>query len=224
MMSIRRIAVATIVAAGLVGPAASQVLPPPPKGPPPLPERPARRLIEATPEQRRALIAETASEAARRLRDRLRALPPERFDPAAVERAPVPILLPDRAQLLETLRVRVGRDDYTAVAREDGRLFQIYGTRQVFKRPRPATAGKGPPEPIRRVLELTPLDPAAPPRSIVNVVVQRTDYGVDVSFGRFGAVYNLSLECPKPLKDEACAEPRLFELVRSLRPVGGGSK
>lgn len=65
--------------------------------------------------------------------------------------------------------------------------------------------------------------PAAPPApTLENVVIERVEYGVDVSFTRFGAVYNVSIDCARPETDFNCSDAGARALIAQLETIGGG--
>lgn len=208
----------------------AQNTPPAPAAAPP---RPVETILQTSPEDRRAAVAARGSAFAERARSILAKLPRDRFDPAALEKAPVPVLVPGRPGFLQNLRLSVGEHDYTASGRENGRLIQVFGTRRAFQPPKGAVLPRPQPDAqtrsaiaanLPRVRTLSPADPNAPPNSILNVRVERTESGVDVAFGRFGAAYSVSIECPNPETDEACADGPVLDLVRNMQVIGGGGQ
>lgn len=68
----------------------------------------------------------------------------------------------------------------------------------------------------------TPATPAEPSPTLENVVIERVEYGIDVTFTRFGAVYNVSIECARPETDFNCTEAGAKALVGGLETIGGG--
>lgn len=62
----------------------------------------------------------------------------------------------------------------------------------------------------------------APTGALEHVVVEQTEYGVDVSFVRFGAAYNVSIACDDPQNDPNCTPEGATALVRRLEIIGGG--
>ena len=68
-----------------------------------------------------------------------------------------------------------------------------------------------------------PVAPAQPPPApLQDVVVEPTEYGIDISFVRFGAVYNVSVACDDPARDARCSQAGAEGLVRQLETIGGG--
>lgn len=69
-----------------------------------------------------------------------------------------------------------------------------------------------------------PRPPVAPPAAptLENVVIERVEYGVDVSFTRFGAVYNVSIDCAQPETDFNCSDAGARALIAQLEAIGGG--
>ena len=69
--------------------------------------------------------------------------------------------------------------------------------------------------------------PAAPPTpapTVQNVLIERTEYGVDVSFMRFGAAYNMSIACDEPDTDPRCSEAGVAAQIAQLEAIGGGAR
>jgi len=66
--------------------------------------------------------------------------------------------------------------------------------------------------------------PATPAGEISNIVVERTEYGVDVSFSRFGSVYNLTIACDLPDTDPRCSDASAVSTAKGLQILGGGEQ
>ena len=56
-------------------------------------------------------------------------------------------------------------------------------------------------------------------RGLTNVRAERTEYGVDVSFNRFGAAYSVSFICEGAPN---CAEADAILFAAGLQLIGGG--
>ncbi len=186
------------------------------------------------PSQQRLLIAAKQRPEAVKLRALLaRGDAAKRVDLKAIDKSSVPVLVSARPTLVQNLRVFAKPHSYAASAHAAGLLIQINGTST------PAEAPKGfrMPSAIRTMKIETA---AGPGDMLENVRVDRTSSGIDVSFTRFGAVYNLSLDCgdagetdperigPAPGAKKAqapsqCSETNALAIARELEVIGGGA-
>jgi hypothetical protein len=108
-------------------------------------------------------------------------------------RLTLPLVLPGEEALFEKLRLYTTHDhQYAATAAEDGALIELMGSRISAVAPAEAAEALAP-------LRLS-ADRARGYR------IERTDYGVDITFNRFGAVYNISILCDNPYKDDRCTK------------------
>lgn len=204
------------------------------------------------------------------LRAALARLPAERVNIAALDRSRIPVLVSPRPALIASLRVFATPDHYTASTTQNGLVVEINGTRlasvapQNFRMPpmtprvplnnqTPAPAPAAPVNPKFKVpnhfvpnhflpgngIVVQPVQPAAPD-ALRDVSVQRTSYGVDVSFTRFGSVYNVTVDCGAQADDPeaigpsqdnggapppnaaACSEDQALGLAKELEVAGGG--
>jgi hypothetical protein len=57
---------------------------------------------------------------------------------------------------------------------------------------------------------------------LTNVRTERTEYGVDVTFSRFGAAYNVSFICEGP-GAAGCSEAEAVAFASTLQLIGGGA-
>ncbi|WP_332679132.1 hypothetical protein, partial [Brevundimonas sp.] len=57
---------------------------------------------------------------------------------------------------------------------------------------------------------------------LTNVRTERTEYGVDVTFSRFGAAYNVSFICEGP-GAAGCTEAEAVVFASTLQLLGGGA-
>lgn len=103
----------------------------------------------------------------------------------------IPLLMPRsllesnrRNQLDEPLSLESALNDYSAEAKLAPRSYLVQGTRVVFE-----TASAVPADPV-------PAD----------VYVEKTLYGVEATFERYGAVYSITIFCADPEGDPECAE------------------
>lgn len=158
------------------------------------------------------------------------------------EASPTPVLAPASPALLQTARLYVVGPRYTLVVRENGRLIEIHGTTQAFEAPGAspaltdgdADAPEGGGSLIERATEglrerlgrAAPINrpPARTPASpLENVMSEETEYGADVSFTRFGAVYNVTFVCDAPDAPE-CSESAVRTFSEQLQVIGGGAQ
>ena len=122
----------------------------------------------------------------------------------------LPVLLPTLSALgLEDapqVMLFPNEDFYTASMQGNGLLVEVFGT---------------------RLINLT-VAPGA--RSVRNLLasdndgfrVERTEYGRELSFNRYGAAYTITIECDEPQTDPRCSEAEFGRnLARSLLIVGG---
>ena len=165
-----------------------------------------------------------------------------------VNASPVPVLAPADPALLATAEFTGGDGFYMLTVQRGEQIIEIYGTTKAFQSPlaqpaaqpaptaarpagglaaptaRPAaraTTAQGPRISAARV-------PAAAARSaaqaqtagLTNLRTERTEYGVDVTFSRFGAAYNVSFLCEGA---PDCAEADAIAFAAGLRLIGGGA-
>jgi hypothetical protein len=204
------------------------------------------------------------------LRAALSQLPAERVNIAVLDRSRIPVLVSPRPALIANLRVFASADHYTASTTQNGVVVEINGTRltsvapQNFRLPpmRPLVPLKtqAPAQPAPATPPINPRfrapgrffppgatngqppagQPPAQPDALRNVSVQRTSYGVDVSFTRFGSVYNVTMDCGSQAQDPeaigpsqdnsgapapdagACSEDQALGLAQELEVAGGG--
>ncbi|PQA87923.1 hypothetical protein [Hyphococcus luteus] len=141
------------------------------------------------------------SAAQQRVAPGLRALAPEnlrRVAPAEVERALIPVLIPAAAEVRDKIRVYGMENVYTASARIDAEAaLSISGTCN-------RVVG-GDPDVIAFRKRL-----AEQPRRLAGTgaayFMSRNDFGVDLSFSKFGCGYVITIECGDPGADPRCAE------------------
>ncbi len=142
----------------------------------------------------------------------LRSLAPERLRsvaPAEVERARIPVLIPAAPEVRDRIRIYGMENVYTASARIDAEAaLSISGTcnRVVGGDPDVVAAR-------RRLAER--------PRRLAGTgaayFISRNDFGVDLSFSKFGCGYVMTIECGDPGADPRCAEDDyLTELADSM--------
>lgn len=161
----------------------------------------------------------------------------------AVAASPVPVLLPWTSPGMANVQVFVRGNTYAAALEEPGRAISIFGTKQAFVPPgaQPTPVPSAPNAAARAALNSVlakaspglraqlglpvskaPTTPAAP-KPPSNVRYQRTESGIDVSFTRFGAAYDLSLVCENPDTDPQCSQAAAKAVIDSLAVAGGGA-
>jgi hypothetical protein len=97
------------------------------------------------------------------------------------DRIGLPVLLPARDEIANSLRLSPMDNLYTATLKDGTVTITITGSRIV--------AGTA----------------APPPGGARSERIERTDTGLDLYFSRFGAAYVISIECPSPDSDVQCA-------------------
>ncbi|MDP3800875.1 hypothetical protein [Brevundimonas sp.] len=171
---------------------------------------------------------------------------------AVADASPVPVLAPADPDLLRTARIFTGDRHYMLVVQRGDQIIEIYGATKAFRSPlaQPApqqpptrppttgpTAGTGAPATAtprataaggpRILAARLPASAAraaaqAQTRGLTNVRTERTEYGVDVTFSRFGAAYNVSFICEGP-GAAGCTEPEAIAFASTLQLIGGGA-
>lgn len=161
----------------------------------------------------------------------------------------VPVLVPADPALLRTARIFTGDRHYMLVVQRGDDVIEIYGATKAFRSPlstptgqtpptaapttaaptanRPATATAGVAQGPRVLAARIPNTAAraaaqAQTRGLTNVRTERTEYGVDVTFNRFGAAYNVSFICNGP-GAPGCTEPEAIAFAATLQLIGGGA-
>ncbi len=128
------------------------------------------------------------------------------IDQTVIDKLTLPLMLPDDPRIDRAMRVFAQTNTYAATAREEGALIEIVGTRVALAAPEQSPLSRA-----RKAL--------TPPGGLR---VERTDYGVEISFTRFGAAYNLSILCDDPVTDERCRKDDYArEIAESLVVVIG---
>lgn len=216
---------AGLLAAGLLaGTALTQTRPQPPADPnaPPVP---AAVVLVPDRAEAAALARARQDPLAARLRGGL-AQGPARAVVPLIQASTVPVLGPSDPALLATARFHPGDRQYTLVVRDGETIIEIFGTTRALRSP---AAGPLPPPMTPPPPRAATRGPTAMERSLVRagqagltqVRTERTEYGVDVSFGRFGAAYNVSFICGAPGGGD-CTEARAVDFAASMVLLGGG--
>jgi len=167
---------------------------------------------------------------------------------AVADASPVPVLAPADPNLLRTARIFTGDRHYMLVVQRGDQIIEIYGATKAFQSP---IAPSPPQPPVSRVpnanvagiRQTVPTSAIArvgpsvlaariPPAAsraaaqartegLTNIRTERTEYGVDVTFSRFGAAYNVSFICEGP-GAAGCTEPEAIAFASTLQLIGGG--
>lgn len=159
-----------------------------------------------------------------------------------VNASAVPVLAPGEVGLLGSAEFNGGDRFYMMTVQRGEQIIEIYGSTKAFQSPlaapttqtapaataapttarrAPVTAARGPriaaaqvPDAAARALAL------ARSRGLTNIRTERTEYGVDVTFSRFGAAYNVSFLCEGAPN---CAEADALTFAAGLQLIGGGA-
>lgn len=159
---------------------------------------------------------------------------------ALVDASSVPVLAPADPALLRTAHIYTGDRHYMMTVQRGTQIIEIYGAVKAFRSPiapatptpaPTATAAAAPRTTLRSGPRVLPTRiPAqasraaaqARARGLTNVRTERTEYGVDVGFNRFGAAYNVSFICEGP-GVAGCTEPDAVAFASTLQLIGGGA-
>lgn len=192
---------------------------------------------------RQALLKAKARPEAVRLRESFRnKFTAARVNLETIDRSTVPVLVSARASLVQNLRVFSKLDRYTASTRQNGAVIEINGTRLPVEAPKnfrlPATI-KTMKLDLKRMRRAAGEAAEAAEDALQDVRIDHTGSGVDVSFTRFGSVYNLSIDCGEagesdpeaigPAPDAApnpaagqCTDDNALGIAKELEVIGGG--
>ena len=159
-----------------------------------------------------------------------------------VNASAVPVLAPADPALLASAEFNDGDRFYMLTVQRGEQIIEIYGTTKAFQSPlagpaaqtapvttaapttatraAPTAATRGPRIAAARVPDVAGRALAlARSRGLTNVRTERTEYGVDVTFSRFGAAYNVSFICEGAPN---CAEADAILFAAGLQLIGGG--
>lgn len=126
---------------------------------------------------------------------------------AELKGSPVPLLVPDRAELLEGARITTGEHWAAASLQGPGHTVYLQGTR------------------VRHVAPKIELDEPGDALTRKEHVVSRTHGVVTLAFERFGVGYHIDVECAAPMEDERCTEGAYVrELYDALAVAPGGAR
>lgn len=148
-----------------------------------------------------------------------------------VEGSPVPVLAPADPALLATAEFNTGDRFYMLTVQRGEQIIEIYGATKAFQSPSgtapPQTVTSAPPAMRGPRIAAAQVPNAAAravaqatARGLTNVRAERTEYGVDVSFNRFGAAYSVSFICEGAPN---CAEADVILFAAGLQLIGGGA-
>lgn len=143
-----------------------------------------------------------------------------------IQASAVPVLGPQDPQLLSTARFHPGDGQYTLVVRDGETIIEIFGTTRALRSPTGVALPPPLVPPARRAVTRGPTaleqaQTAARQAGLEQVRAERTEYGVDVNFARFGAAYNVSFICGAPGGGD-CTEARAIAFAASMVLLGGG--
>jgi hypothetical protein len=140
----------------------------------------------------------------------------------------VPVIGPPDPGLLRSARFYPGDRQYTLVVRPPDQIVEIFGSSRAFQPPEGVTLPSPPqqtaPPVVTRLPRQTPLSAALAEgraQGLGDLRTERTEYGVDVSFSRFGAVYNISIICDDRASLE-CSDAAAVQFATRLELIGGG--
>jgi len=161
---------------------------------------------------------------AARLRDGLAKDTATRSLLARAAASSVPVLAPPDTALLGTARIFTGDRHYMLVVQREDQIIEIYGTTRAFQSPvaHPRTPpGAVAPPTTARIAPGGAAIARARAQGLENVRTERTEYGVDVTFNRFGAAYNVSFICESQ-GASGCSEADAIAFAAGLQLLGGG--
>ena len=218
------------------------------------------QTLTLTQSQRATLVAAKARPTAVALRATLAKRPVAAFNLTTIDKSHVPVLVAARPELANSVRVYAALDRYTASARKGAMVYEINGTRLPAVAPAKfrLPGGMKTLQPIKAlpghaIAPIKPLAPGAPkppppkpeadPGALQDVHLDHTESGIDVTFTRFGHIYNVSIDCGGPAEDESesvsmvtgqkakmvartknadCTDASALAFVQGLEVVGGG--
>ena len=231
-----------LLAAAIAGVATSQQ-------PPSSPVAASQIDLAQTREETAALATARKEPLAARLRGVLSQDPLSMRVLAVADASPVPVLAPADPNLLRTARIFTGDRHYMLVVQRGEQIIEIYGATKAFQSPiapppRQQPLSRVPNGDVAGVRQTLPtaaiarvgpsvlaarIPPAASRAAVQarteglnNIRTERTEYGVDVTFSRFGAAYNVSFICEGP-GAAGCTEPEAIAFASTLQLIGGGA-
>ena len=150
--------------------------------------------------------------------------------------SPVPVLAPADPALLAGARLYNGDRHYMMVVERGDQVIEIYGATKAFQASggQAVTPTDARPPRVNAATRAQARLPAgagaaaararaqAAPAGMTDVRTERTEYGTDVTFSRFGAAYNVSFICESQ-GAAGCSEADAVAFASSLVLIGGGS-
>ncbi len=135
----------------------------------------------------------------------------------------VPVLAPADPSLLSTAQFHDGDRFYMLTLERPGQIIEVYGATKAFQ-----PAAGAPPRPVVQADAATRRRLAqqygeAEKAGLTNVWSERTEYGHDVSFSRFGAAYSVSFICDQG-NGAGCSEGDAIAFAATLTWIGGGAQ
>lgn len=150
-----------------------------------------------------------------------------------VNASDVPVLAPGDPGLLASAEFHDGDRYYMLTVQRGETIIEIYGSTKAFRSPlgapatrataarAPVTAARGPRIAAAQIPDAAARATAqAQTRGLTNIRTERTEYGVDVSFNRFGAAYSVSFICEGAPN---CTEAEAVAFAGGLQLIGGGA-
>lgn len=141
--------------------------------------------------------------------------------------SPVPVLAPADPALIGGARLFTGDRHYMMVIERGERVIEIYGSTKAFESPAGPPAAPTPdPVAARRLSARLPAGATtalarAQQTGLANVRTERTEYGTDVTFNRFGAAYLVSFICEAQTAP-GCTDAEALAFASGLLLIGGG--
>lgn len=120
----------------------------------------------------------------------------------------LPVLVPDLKEMRNEGRVFPQRDFYSATLTLPKAVIEIYGTRIAAPLPEEVAAAI-----TRRAMP-----------DAEGLRVQETETGIEVSFQRFRASYNISVACDDPAGDERCKAASFVRDLAGRMAIAGGEE
>lgn len=133
---------------------------------------------------------------------------PRRDDHEALRQVRIPVLLPNPPEMpdmVRDMRVFPKPHSYAASLRLPDMLVEVFGTHVAKALPE----GAAPPEGAMRMAS-------------ADYILERTEYGYELSFARWGCSYNIAITCDDPRGNERCRAPAFVtHLADTMDMVGG---
>ncbi|GAA0635870.1 hypothetical protein [Brevundimonas lenta] len=208
---------ATLMFAAIAGVTTSQQPPPAPTAATQV-ELPRSRVDEAELAQARQ------DPLAERLRGVLNQQPQTVEVLRTAQASDVPVLAPADPALLGTAQIYGGDGHYMMVVQRAGQIIEIYGATKALQSPVSKPPARPAAEPVaaRRIDAKFAARRQARASELSDVRTERTEYGVDVAFNRFGAAYNVTFIC-EAQASPGCTEADAVAFAESLILIGGGA-